>query len=95
MTNYRRVKIEGGTYFFTQVTHERQPWLCTEIARSLLRSAFIKVRKKYPFAIDAIVLLPDHVHCIWTLPPHDSDYATRWRLIKTEVTKQGKSKLQL
>ncbi len=95
MTNYRRVKIEGGTYFFTQVTHERQPWLCTEIARSLLRSAFIKVRKKYPFAIDAIVLLPDHIHCIWTLPPNDSDYATRWRLIKSEVTKQGRSQLQL
>ena len=95
MTNYRRFKIEGGTYFFTQVTHERQPWLCTEIARSLLRSAIIKVRKKYPFAIDAMTLLPDHLHCIWTLPPNDSDCATRWRLIKSEVTKQGKSKLRL
>ena len=95
MTNYRRVKIEGGTYFFTQVTYERQPWLCTEIARTLLRSAFIKVRKKYPFEIDAIVLLPEHIHCIWTLPPNDSDYATRWRLIKSDVTKKGRSQLQL
>lgn len=50
MTNYRRSKIEGGTYFLTQVTHQRQPWLCTDIARSLLRAAFLKVRQKYPFA---------------------------------------------
>lgn len=95
MTNYRRIKIKGGTYFFTQVTHERQPWLCQETGRSLLRSAIIKVRKKYPFAINAIVLLPDHLHCIWTLPPNDSDYSTRWRLIKSEVTKQGRSQLEL
>ncbi|MEH2412989.1 REP-associated tyrosine transposase [Nostoc sp.] len=95
MTNYRKSRIEGGTYFFTQVTHQRQPWLCTDVARPLLRSAFLKVREKYPFAIDAIVLLPDHIHCIWTLPPNDSDYATRWRLIKSDVTKQGASKLQL
>ena len=51
MTNYRRCKIEGGTYFFTLVTNQRQTWLCTDIARPLLRSAFIKVRKQYPFAI--------------------------------------------
>lgn len=95
MTNYRRSKIEGGTYFFTQVTHQRQPWLCTDTARPLLRAAFLKVREKYPFAIDAIVLLPDHLHCIWTLPPKDSDYATRWRLIKSDVTRQGASQLKL
>lgn len=95
MTNYCRIKIEGGTYFFTQVTHQRQPWLCTDIARSLLRAAFIKVREKYPFTIDAIVLLPDHIHCIWTLPPKDTDYATRWRLIKSDVTRQEASQLKL
>ncbi|MBD1848663.1 transposase [Leptolyngbya sp. GB1-A1] len=89
MPYYRRSKIAGGTYFFTQVTHQRQPWLCSEIARSLLRSALLKVGAKYPFTIEAIVLLPDHLHCIWTLPPNDSDYATRWRLIKSEVTRQG------
>lgn len=71
------------------------PWLCSDVARSLLRSAFLKVRQKYPFAIDAIVLLPDHIHCIWTLPPTDSDYATRWRLIKRDVTRQGASVLQV
>jgi putative transposase len=95
MTNYRRHKIEGGTYFFTQVTHQRQPWLCTDIARPLLRSAFLKVRENHPFTIDAIVLLPDHIHCIWTLPSNDHDYATRWRLIKSNVTRQAASQLQL
>jgi putative transposase len=95
MTSYRRSRIEGGTYFFTQVTHQRQPCLCTDVARPLLRAAFLKVREKYPFAIDAIVLLPDHIHCIWTLPPNDSDYATRWRLIKSDVTKQEASVLKL
>jgi putative transposase len=94
MTDYRRAWIEGGTYFFTQVTHQRQPWLCTDVARPLLRAAFLKVRQKYPFVVDAIVLLPDHIHCIWTLPTGDSDYATRWRLIKSYVTKQGAIKLQ-
>ena len=54
MANYRRSKIEGGTYFFTQVTHQRQPLLCTDITRSLLRAAFLKVREKYPFAIKAV-----------------------------------------
>ncbi|MEQ9481951.1 MAG: transposase [Coleofasciculus sp. F4-SAH-05] len=94
MTNYRRNKIEGGTYFFTQVTHHRQPWLCQDISRFLLRAAFLKVRQKYPFQIDAIVLLPEHIHCIWTLPANDSNYATRWRLIKSYVTKHGTSQLR-
>lgn len=95
MTCYRRHKIEGGTYFFTQVTYQRQPWLCTDIARPILRAAFYKVRQKYPFVVDAIALLPDHIHCIWTLPPGDSDFSTRWRLIKSEVTRQGATQLQL
>jgi putative transposase len=94
MVNYRRALIAGGTYFFTQVTHQRQPWLCTDVARPLLRAAFLKVQQTYPFVVDAMVLLPDHLHCIWTLPPDDSDYATRWRLIKTYVTKQGLIKPQ-
>lgn len=95
MTNYRRRKIEGGTYFFTQVTHKRQPWLCSDVIRPLLRSAFFKVRENHPFTIDAIVLLPDHMHCIWTLPSNDQDYGTRWRLIKSNVTRQAASQLQL
>ncbi len=95
MPNYRRLTLPGSTYFFTQVTYQRRHWLCTEIARETLRVAINKVRQTYPFSIDAIVLLPDHLHCLWTLPPGDSDYATRWRLIKTFVTKHCASKLDL
>jgi len=95
MTNYHRITIAGGTYFFTQVTHQRYPWLCGNTARTLLRDAITHVRQKYPFTIDALVLLPDHLHCIWTLPPGDSDYATRWRLIKTYVTKHRTSTLAI
>jgi putative transposase len=95
MTHYRRLIVAGGTYFFTQVTHQRQPWLCTEIARTTLRAAITHIRQNYPFTIDAFVLLPNHLHCIWTLPAGDSDYATRWRLIKGYVTKQAASELNL
>ncbi|MGB3239304.1 MAG: transposase [Geitlerinemataceae cyanobacterium] len=95
MTDYRRYTLSGGTYFFTQVTHQRQPWLCSEIARTHLRAAIQHVRQKYPFTIDAIVLLPDHIHAIWTLPGGDSDYATRWRLIKTYVTRKCVNLLNL
>lgn len=87
MPNYRRLRIVGGTYFFTQVTYQRRNWLCCEMARQTLRSAINHVRQKYPFTIDALVLLPNHIHCIWTLPNDDMDYATRWRLIKTFVSK--------
>ena len=93
MPNYRRLTIAGGTYFFTQVTHQRQSWLCTDLARATLRSAITQARQTYPFTIEALVLLPNHLHCIWTLPEGDSDYATRWRLIKTYVTKQAASQL--
>jgi putative transposase len=95
MSNYRRLTTAGGTYFFTQVTYQRQPWLCAEIARKTLRLAIDKVRQTYPFSIDAFVLLPNHLHCIWTLPPEDSDYATRWRLIKTFVTKHCANELEI
>ena len=88
MPNYRRVHRSGGAYFFTHVTYQRYPWLCTDIARNSLRNAIISVRRKYPFSIDAFVLLPDHLHCIWTLPEGDSNYANRWRLIKLIVTKE-------
>jgi putative transposase len=95
MPNYRRIHLAGGTYFFTQVTYQREPWLCSNIARSTLRTSIEKVRQKYPFVIDAFVLLPDHFHCILTLPDKDSNYATRLRLIKTFVTKNCKDRLKL
>ena len=84
---YRRAFIPGGAYFFTQVTHARRPVLASPAAIDVLREAFRQVRAKRPFEIDAIVVLPDHIHSVWTMPPDDADYATRWRLIKTWFTK--------
>ena len=95
MPNYRRNIVPGGTYFFTQVTYQRHAWLCSDIARSTLRTAINKVRKKYPFSIDALVLQPDHFHCILTLPEGDRNYSTRLRLIKTYVTKHCADKLNI
>ena len=84
---YRRAVIPGGSFFFTLVTAERRPLLASDAAIDNLRRAFATVRAKRPFNVDAIVILPDHLHCIWTLPPGDVDFATRWRLVKTWFTK--------
>jgi putative transposase len=86
MANYRRWRIAGGTYFFTVVTHERRAFLTEALARRCLRDAFRVIRARRPFCVDAIVLLPDHLHAIWTLPDGDWDYSTRWRLIKRRFT---------
>jgi len=79
---YRRAKVTGGTYFFTVVTHNRRPFLCEPDNISLLRDAFRYVMQNHPFKIEAIVILPEHLHCIWTLPDEDENFSTRWRLIK-------------
>lgn len=88
MTNYRRNFVQGGTFFFTLVTHRRNPILTTRLARNTLRKAFQSVRRGRPFIIDAIVLLPDHLHSVWTLPANDADFSTRWRQIKSLFTRQ-------
>jgi REP element-mobilizing transposase RayT len=82
MPQYRRADIPGATYFFTVVTYRRRPILCDEPVRAALRAAVAAVRAKYPFMIDAWGLLPDHLHCMWTLPPGDANFALRWGLIK-------------
>lgn len=82
---YRRQKIEGGTYFFTVVTFNREPILVENIGK--LREAFNIVMKDRPFVIDSHVILPDHLHMIWTLPEANADYPTRWRLIKQYFSK--------
>src|SRR5262249_7236823 len=82
MPNYRRNYVPGGTYFFTVVAHERRPLFDRDQTRALLREAFQVVRAKRPFVIVATVLLPDHLHCVWTLPEGDAQYSTRWRRIK-------------
>ncbi len=85
LSNYRRAKTEGGTFFFTIVSY--QIILCDEILRRKLRDAIKEVQNSKPFSIDAWVLLPDHLHCIWTLPRGDSDYSVSWVMIKRYVTK--------
>ncbi|MBA3484758.1 MAG: transposase [Pirellulales bacterium] len=87
MTDYRRWRVAGGTYFFTVVAEGRRPFLVDELARTCLREAIRIVRARRPFQIDAIVLLPDHLHTVWSLPANDFDYSTRWRLIKRRFTK--------
>ena len=85
---YRRAFQPGGSFFFTVVTAHRRPVFATANAVDLLRDSFRAVRHQRPFAIDAIVILPDHLHCIWTLPDSDADFMTRWRLIKTWFSKR-------
>ena len=87
MSRYRRSNVAGATYFFTVVTHRRQPILTDDVLRRALHDAILRVKERYPFAIDAWVLLPDHLHAIWTLPPGDADFGLRWGWIKRLVTR--------
>ncbi len=80
MSRYRRVFKEGGCYFFTVVTHGREPILLKNIDR--LRESFRYAREKRPFLVETMVVLPDHLHCIWQLPENDADFPNRWSLIK-------------
>ncbi|MBL8523495.1 MAG: transposase [Betaproteobacteria bacterium] len=82
MPNYRRSRVPGGSYFFTVVTHGRRPYFESESARLALFAALREIRHSHPFRIDAWVLLPDHIHTIWTLPANDSDFSQRWARIK-------------
>ena len=91
---YRRARTQGGTYFFTVVTHKRNKILCRGNNVSLLRKAFKLVMEKHPFTIDAFVLLPDHVHCIWTIPDGDRDFSKRWRLIKSYFSRKCDDKYE-
>lgn len=86
MSHYRRADTPGATYFFTVVTYRRRSFPCDEDVQAALRQAINKVRRQHPFQIDAWVLLPDHLHAIWTLPPGDADFALRWQQIKRHVT---------
>jgi len=79
--NYRRAKTEGGTYFFTVTLADRRKSTLVEHV-DLLRSATRLVKERHPFTIGAIVIMPEHLHTIWTLPDGDKDYPTRWALIK-------------
>jgi REP-associated tyrosine transposase len=87
MTEYRRARSPGATRFFTVNLAERHGnrLLVEQIDR--LRAAFSIVQRKHPVKVEAIVVLPDHLHCLWRLPPGDSDYGVRWGLIKSAFSR--------
>ena len=78
---YRRAQVPGGTYFFTVALADRKSTLLIERVDGL-RDAIRVVKLRHPFEIVAMVVLPDHLHAVWRLPPGDMDYPTRWALIK-------------
>ncbi len=91
MPRYLRPRTAGGTFFFTLVTFERRRILTLDISKQILFKAFAEVQSQYPFSMEAWVLLPDHLHAIWTLPDGDNDYSKRWGLIKAKFSKEGKA----
>lgn len=90
MPNYRRIRVEGGVYFFTvNLENRKSDFLVRHV--DILRDAFRKINKTHPFEILAICILPNHFHTIWKLPEGDDNYPKRWRLIKAYFTKRLKS----
>ncbi|MDQ2962677.1 MAG: transposase [Pseudomonadota bacterium] len=94
MVCYRRNRAAGATYFFTITLHDRNSTALTDQI-VCLGSAMRACRSRHPFSLTAIVVLPDHMHCVWELPEGDSDYSIRCGLIKatfTRVTRLGRTK---
>ena len=87
MTDYRRNFLSGGSCFFTVNLAERRLALLTERI-DVLRAAFRRVRARHPFSIEGAIILPDHLHMIWTLPEGDPDCPLRWRLIKSAFSRR-------
>jgi putative transposase len=86
MPNYRRAFVPGGCWFFTvNLLERRRTLLVDHIA--ILREAVAVTHQNHPFTIDAFVVLPDHLHAVWSLPPDDHDFSTRWRLIKSRFAR--------
>lgn len=83
---YRRDYTNGATYFFTVTMLRRLPWFAHAAAVEALRQAVRGEMARRPFVIEAMVIMPDHIHAIWTLPQGDADYSTRWRNIKRAFT---------
>jgi putative transposase len=87
MTAYRRTRAAGVSWFFTVNLADRSSALLIERI-DVLRAALRYVRGRHPFAIDAMVVLPDHLHAVWTLPPGDGDFSLRWLLLKAYFSRQ-------
>jgi putative transposase len=87
MPEYRRIFVPGGTYFFTVITYHRQPLFLNPNYCRIYRKAVLSIAEKHPFEEVAYCILPDHIHTIWTMPEHDSDYPLRWQAIKGSFTR--------
>jgi putative transposase len=87
MPDYRRMRIRGASYFFTVALADRSSWLLVERIGEL-RAAYAATALEHPFRCDAIVILPDHLHAVWTLPEGDDDYPQRWRKLKARFTRE-------
>ena len=87
MTDYRRARVAGATWFFTLGLAERRGATLLIDKIDALGEAFRTVQARHPFYMDAVVILPDHLHCIWSLPDGDTDYSTRWGLIKATFSR--------
>ncbi len=88
MSRYRGVRLEGGVFFFTVVTYARRPLLTTELGVHCLRNAWRETIRTLPFETEAVCVLPDHLHTIWSMPEGDSDYPARWRKLKGLFTRE-------
>jgi putative transposase len=86
MVDYRRTRIPGGTYFPTVTLRNRRSDFLVKYVDAL-KSAFGEARGKSAFTVDAIVVLPDHLHTIWTLRPDDHDFSGKWRSLKSRFTR--------
>jgi putative transposase len=86
MKDYRNNRVPGATYFFTVRLLDRGSTLLTDHI-SAFGEAMRQARIRKPFHVDAWVVLPDHAHTIWTLPPGDHDCSTRWRAVKIAFSK--------
>jgi putative transposase len=87
MVRYRRNFVPGGTFFFTVTLADRRSRMLTEHVAHL-RMAFREARRQRPLTIDAIVILPEHLHAVMTLPANDTNFSARWQRIKGLFTRR-------
>ncbi len=93
MSNYIRSQMTGATYFFTLTLAQRNTSVLTDNIH-LLRLAYQRANALHPFTTIAICILPDHLHAIWKMPPDDGDYALRWRIIKSQFSRNFSANVQ-
>ncbi|TXL18421.1 transposase [Methylococcaceae bacterium HT2] len=87
MRTYKRLRTEGGCYFFTVVLAQRHKNNLLIDHINTLRQSFKYAQVNHPFVMDAVVIMPDHLHCIWQLPKNDYNFSTRWRLVKAHFSR--------